>query len=108
MSDNNTNKIIQELLVELKEKYSDFRGIYLFGSRARGDYNKDSDYDLAIIFDRKIDTKLKREISRIIACLMVKYQIIVDNPVMDMNDLIEPITPLRENIKNEGIFYEAA
>jgi uncharacterized protein len=108
MPDNKTNKIIKELLEELKQKYSDFRGIYLFGSRARGNFYEDSDYDLAIIFNRKPDSQLKREISHIIAMVMIEYQVIIDNPVLDFNDLIEPVTPLRENIKKEGIFYEAA
>ena len=43
------DKIIEELKAELKSKYPDFKGIYLFGSHARGDFNEDSDYDLIII-----------------------------------------------------------
>ena len=103
-----TNKIIKVLLEEIKQKYPDFLGVYLFGSRARSDFHEDSDYDLAIIFSRQIDSQLKREISSIIALIMVEYDVIIDNPVLNYKDLIEPITPLRENIKKEGIFYAAA
>jgi uncharacterized protein len=108
MIDDKTNIIIQELLKDIKQKYSDFCGIYLFGSRARGDFQEDSDYDLAIIFNRKIDIETKKYIRSRINKLMVKYEIIIDNPFLNYYDLIEPVTPLRENIKKEGIFYEAA
>ncbi|MCX6155048.1 MAG: nucleotidyltransferase domain-containing protein [Candidatus Kapabacteria bacterium] len=108
MVEEKTEKIIHELIDEIKQKYPDFRGIYLFGSRARGDFREDSDYDLAIIFNRNLKEKLKREVRNIIFTLMIKYNVIIDNPFLNNIDLTEPITPLRENIKYEGIFYEAA
>lgn len=108
MIDNKTKEIINKILGILKQKYPDFRGIYLFGSRARGNFHSDSDYDLAIIFNRKVESEIKREISGIIAIIMMEYEVIIDNPVLNYQDILNPITPLRENIKNEGIFYEAA
>ena len=108
MIEDKTNKIINELLNELKGKYPDFRGIYLFGSRARGDFNEYSDYDLAMIFNRDVDRKLKNEVRSNISRVMIENDIIIDNPFLIYNDIIEPVTPLNENIKNEGIFYEAA
>ena len=105
MQDNLTEKLISELKAELKSKYPDFRGIYLFGSRARGDYNEDSDYDLALIFDRVIDWKLKNKMSSLISNYMIKYNVVVDNPILSYSDISTPNTPLIENIKNDGIYY---
>lgn len=36
--------------------------VYLFGSRARGDYNEDSDWDLLILLPGKIDYERKKKI----------------------------------------------
>jgi predicted nucleotidyltransferase len=49
MPDPNVNIIIDELKSELKSKYPDFQGIYLFGSRARGDYNDMVKFEVSII-----------------------------------------------------------
>lgn len=106
MVDDNTNKIINELLMQLKQKYSDFKGIYLFGSRARGDFNEYSDYDLAIIFKREVDSQLKREISGIIAMMMLEHQVIIDNPVFSYKNILDPNMPIIDNILKDGIFYE--
>ena len=105
MADKITENIIDEINKTLKSRYPDFYGSYLFGSRARGDSKIDSDLDLAIIFKRKIEQKLKSEISRIIADFMLKYEIIIDNPVFSYSDIIEPKMPLTENILKQGVFY---
>lgn len=38
--------------------------VILFGSRARGDYRKDSDWDFLILTDKEINEILKNEIRR--------------------------------------------
>ena len=98
--------IINEIKEELKQKYSDFRGLYLFGSRARGDFNENSDYDIALIFDREIDWRFENEISNSICLLMIKYDVIIDQHLFNLNDILYPKTPLRENIFYEGVFYD--
>jgi predicted nucleotidyltransferase len=40
------NEVVQRLTAELHPSY-----IYLFGSRARGDWNDQSDYDLMVLVD---------------------------------------------------------
>lgn len=55
--------------------------IILFGSRARGDFNKDSDWDLLVIVDKDIGPYQKRrilgEIYRALAKLEESYEIII-------------------------------
>ncbi|MBS1263950.1 MAG: hypothetical protein MAG715_01145 [Methanonatronarchaeales archaeon] len=41
------------------EKELDVQEVYLFGSRARGSYDEDSDYDLAVVSPDFEDTRFK-------------------------------------------------
>ncbi len=55
-------KALMELRKKIKGLLGDrLSGFILFGSRARGDYNKESDIDLAIIV-RGLSRELKKEI----------------------------------------------
>jgi predicted nucleotidyltransferase len=42
--------IIHELKAKLKNNYDDFVGISFFGSRCRGDFSRESDFDIVIYF----------------------------------------------------------
>jgi predicted nucleotidyltransferase len=101
------NIIINELVNELKSRYADFRGIYLFGSYARGEANDDSDIDLAIVFDRDIDWRFKDSVREIIIDKEIEYKLIIDTHFYTSQELIEPATPFRENIITDGVFHEA-
>jgi predicted nucleotidyltransferase len=52
-------RIIDEMGISVKQ-------IILFGSRARGDYKKSSDWDLLVIVNKDVDRKEKMEISHLI------------------------------------------
>lgn len=44
--------VLQELKAGLQQLYGErLKGVYLFGSRARGDAESDSDVDLAVVLD---------------------------------------------------------
>ena len=45
----------KEILTEIITKHLSGAKIYLFGSRARGDYSPESDYDIAVDVGEKID-----------------------------------------------------
>lgn len=51
---------VREIIVELAEKYN-LQSIGVFGSRARGDFNQYSDYDIFIIGDINLDHELELE-----------------------------------------------
>lgn len=103
--DSKTENIINELIKEIRKVNKSFSGIYLFGSRARGDNNNDSDYDLAMVFDSKLDSTSKSNIRNIISDVMVRNDILIDNPFVVKSDLENKIMPLYDNILNEGIYY---
>ena len=100
-----TEQIIQEFKNELKLKYPDYRGLYLFGSRAKGNFTDDSDIDLAAIFDRNIDWRFRNEIWDMVCYYQIEYDYLIDIHVFNYKDLIIPNSPLKENIKRDGIFY---
>ena len=52
--------------------------IMLFGSRARGDYSKGSDYDIMIIIPYEIEVKEKMRLATRLNKLLVKNDIISD------------------------------
>ncbi|MBM2815867.1 MAG: polymerase subunit beta [Ignavibacteria bacterium] len=105
MTDENVVQIIRELSDELKALYPEFRGIYLFGSYARGDAREDSDLDVAVIINTDVDSKIKKEIGHIVYEYDLKYDILLDEHIYNYKDIFAPITPLRQNIKTEGIYY---
>lgn len=57
-------EIVQDVITDLKTSFNssfdDFEGMYLYGSQARGDFNKDSDIDIAAVF--KEENKEKRRL----------------------------------------------
>jgi uncharacterized protein len=98
-------KLIDEIGSILKEKYPEFKGIYFFGSRARGKSKTDSDYDVIYVFDREIDWRFEYEVKDIIYDCELKYELFLDNKIYNYRDIQEPSTPFRTNVKSEGIFY---
>ena len=104
-AENKITAIIGQLRDELKSIYPDFRGIYFFGSRARGDYNEDSDVDLVLVFDRLIDNPLKKKLNKYLYNIELANDLTIDSKIYNHNDILNPFTPFRENVYREGLFY---
>lgn len=102
---NKALNIINEIKKVLEETYSDFKGIYFFGSQSKNINPNESDYDLALIFSRKIDRKFKNEIIDLIYGFDLKYEVVLDVKIFSESEIKNPITPFRRKIKNEGFFY---
>ena len=53
-------KLIKETILDVAKEYNvDIDKIILFGSRARGDYREDSDWDILIVTKQALDRKTK-------------------------------------------------
>jgi hypothetical protein len=57
------------------------RGILLFGSKARGDFDPESDLDVAILVDG-LDQEMKRRIIDVVADVEVKFLLVVSSLVL--------------------------
>lgn len=93
-------KIIAEI-IEILKKYEEVESAKIFGSRARGDYRKSSDIDIALFGDKltfSINTKIFYEIDD----LYLPYKIDLIN-----FSSISPDNTIRDNILKEGVEFYA-
>jgi predicted nucleotidyltransferase len=82
---------IAKKLKEKLKKYTDFEGLYLYGSQVTGKTNKYSDIDICAVFKKNKD--YSREV------LHDAYQIELDN------DIILDFHPMTLEQLNENWFY---
>jgi len=75
------NILLSEISSQIKKSGFDLVGIYLFGSRAKNTFNKDSDYDIAIILNKNIDWRLKDKLQAIVYDIMLENDIIIDSHI---------------------------
>ena len=92
-------KIINDIINILK-KYEEVESAKIFGSRARGDYKKSSDIDMAL-FGEKLTHTINTKIYYEIDDLYLPYKLdLINFNSLEKNDCI------RNSILNEGVeFY---
>lgn len=97
----------QEFLhnIQIKVKAFDKNAeIILFGSRARGDFQKDSDWDLLILLNTMINETIKEEIRNELFEFELETEEVISSIIQSKkgwDDL--SITPLHKIIEEEGI-----
>ncbi len=82
-----TNIIKKHILKTLKNIGASAQKIILFGSRARRDFTRFSDYDILIITDRKFGINDKMRISKSIREYLAKSGIDVDIIIKSDNEV---------------------
>jgi len=78
----------------------------LYGSKARGDFDRDSDIDLLILVPQKINTKLEEEIYHISYGIELKYNAVFGEIIENKefwNIPLANVMPIYQNIDREGI-----
>ena len=97
---------LQELKTSLTARLGTSRvKLVMFGSRARGDYDDDSDIDIAIVI-KGLDSKLKNEIIDLIADIEVEYLVPLSTLVLsqfDFDNLMKRERRIALDIDCEGI-----
>lgn len=99
--------IIRELNSELKKKYDDFLGITFFGSRCRGSFTEESDFDIVIMFSKSPGWQRERDVLGPVLEKELKYDIIIDAKVYHEREIKKQNTPFRVNVCREGAYYAA-
>jgi len=85
---NKNEKILTQLKLHLKQNYGDSVGdIILFGSRAIGNSQKDSDYDILIILNKDYTGKDENKILDLCYDIDLKYNILLDVHLLSKNEL---------------------
>ena len=101
----NEKEALKKLKEKILERFPDAR-IVLYGSKARGDSDKESDIDLLILVESKVDTKLEEEIFHISYEIELKYNVVFGEIIENKDFWNTPLAnamPLHGNIDREGI-----
>lgn len=80
--------------------------IILYGSRARGDANSESDYDLLILTDGEATLEMEDSFRRHLFPIEIETGIVLTvilTSKKDWNSSLYDVIPLYNNIKKEGI-----
>lgn len=85
----------------IKEFPKRLRRIVLFGSKARGDSNSDSDIDLLIVVTKN-GKHLRREIINLTHEPILHFEVLL-SPITVEEKFFKEWSPLLEHIKKEGI-----
>ena len=98
------DKNLERFVKKLKEEFKDhIKEIILFGSRGRGDYTDESDYDFILIFDEVTD-ELKERIDSLIIDTMLDYGMVITDFVFTREELEKRrYEPFVINARREGI-----
>ncbi len=103
MSNRGEKEVIGRFKTEITEALGDrLERIVLFGSRARGDADDESDFDFLVAL-RKVEKQDKDKIQKIASDLSLKYNIVITALVIPSEDFREDrYFYLYENIQKEG------
>lgn len=89
----------------------DIKDAYLYGSFARGDYNKESDVDILVTatLDREALSKFRYALASVSSELSLKHNVTVSLTVKPHSDFMQynTILPFYTNVIKEGIRYGA-
>ncbi len=97
--------ILQELKVRLQELYGErLKGLYLFGSYARGDARDDSDIDVAMVLDDFERELLEIEYSGdVVDDLSLERACLIAAIPVRERDLLAGSEMFLRNVKREGV-----
>ena len=101
----NEKSALWELKTRLLERFPEIE-VILYGSKARGDFDKASDIDLLILLDASVDTSLEEEITEISYDIELKYDVVFGKIVENKDFWNSPLAnamPLHWNIDAEGV-----
>ena len=81
-------------------------GLILYGSRARGDAQEDSDYDLLVLVDREVDMDLERAVVDRLVPLEVQTGKVLTMLIYSRSQWDSALyraMPLHKNVTREGV-----
>ena len=104
----NIDKIIEEFILESSKILKDrLKKVILFGSYARGDYEKNSDIDIMLLTDCNEEELIKyRGIIRDVACDIELDNDVIISPIVKNIDKYKEridVIPFYMNVEKEGV-----
>ena len=99
-----TNKAFLQKVKESVHSIDPQADAYLFGSRARGNHRKDSDWDILVLTQKQLDLNLKYTFLDTLTELELKTAKVVNPVIRYKPDWPNyEVTPFYQNIKEEGV-----
>lgn len=78
--------------------------VILYGSRARGDFREDSDWDIVIITNLTLSEEVKDRLRDKLYAIELKYLQAISPIIVDRGDWdYWEIMPLYKNVRREGV-----
>lgn len=104
------NQIEEKALTEFKETLNNIfknriKTMLLYGSKARGDYNRASDIDVFILIEEG-DFEVRDKIVDISYDIFLKYEVLISPRVINMNEYVilnRWQTAFIKNLQRDGI-----
>ena len=98
------DQILESFVHEIKRYFGPrLKKLILFGSRARGDYSEESDYDFLLILDR-VDTQTKNQVDELAGKMLLDYGAVITAIPLSQADLERMcFEPFIMNVQKEGI-----
>ncbi len=109
---NSTNKIskdeaIRNEIRQLITRIEPDSEVYLFGSRARGTHKRNSDWDLLILLDGKVDWKRQEKVIDELFDIELERRIVFNSIIRNKdfwrNDELMHLTPFYKNVENDRV-----
>lgn len=98
----------QDILQEIKQAVTSVDGeaeVILFGSRARGDFHEESDWDVLVLTTNiNVDRQYKREVRNALLQLELKYSIVITGIIRQTSFWSEmKFTPFYKEVQKDGL-----
>ncbi len=100
------NKDLLNRVKNVVKKIDQSAEIYLYGSRARKDFQKDSDWDFLIITPKHFDYNFKRNILNEVYNIELESNVIINTIIVnkdEWNNSINSLTSFFKNVQQERI-----
>ncbi len=102
----NEKEALKELVTTLRARYPELREIKVFGSKIRGDFDKESDIDVFLVFDREVDREFEKGLSESVFEINLKYNVLLSVLAYSTERLKEKrirALPFIEYVMREGV-----
>jgi len=102
---NKETRALIEFKNQILEKFSNVRFV-LFGSKAREDDQEDSDIDVLVVLDRKVNIAIEKEIFDVGFEVEIRWDVVFGIVVEESDFLNTPMAgemPFYKNIKKQGV-----